>query len=205
MRLLDLFCGAGGAGMGYHLAGFEVTGVDISPQPHYPFEFVQADALEYLETHGHAFDVIHASPPCQAYSQMRHLPWLKGRSWPKLIGPVRELLQHLGRPYVIENVKGAPLAGGELCGVSVGLELVRHRVFECEPLMLFPGCAGHGILYSGRATMGVRGKGVGVMGVPGHMTAKDALGIDWMTGREMRQAIPPAYTRWIGERLLEMI
>ncbi len=107
IRLLDLFCGAGGAAVGYHNAGFdEIIGVDIKPQPRYPFEFVQADALEYLAEHGREFDAIHASPPCQGYSIMHNLPWLRGRDYPLLILPTIEMLEALGKPYVVENVMG---------------------------------------------------------------------------------------------------
>ena len=102
MRLLDLFCGAGGAAMGYHRAGFyEIVGVDIAPQPRYPFEFARADALEYLAEHGHEFDAIHASPPCQGYSIMHNLPWLRGRDYPLLLLPTLEMLEGLGKPYVV--------------------------------------------------------------------------------------------------------
>ena len=108
MRLLDLYCGAGGAALGYHRAGFdEIVGVDIATQPRYPFEFVQADALEFLADHGHEFAAIHASPPCQGYSIMHNLPWLRGREYPLLILPTIEMLEVLGKPYVVENVMGA--------------------------------------------------------------------------------------------------
>ena len=132
-RLLDLFCGAGGAAMGYHRAGFEVVGVDIKPQPHYPFEFHQADAMTYpLE----GFDAIHASPPCQGYSphvSSESSAWAgtRGKDEPRLIGAVRERL--VGHAYVIENVVGArrelrgPLL---LCGTMFGLPIARHRLFE---------------------------------------------------------------------------
>jgi 23S rRNA G2069 N7-methylase RlmK/C1962 C5-methylase RlmI len=113
-RLLDLFCKAGGAGMGYHRAGFDVVGVDHEPQPRYPFAFVQADALEYLAAHGHEYDAIHASPPCQGYSRLRHLPWLKGREWPLLIEPCRALLVQAGRPH--ELAQAIPPAYTEFIG-----------------------------------------------------------------------------------------
>ena len=204
-KLLDLFCGAGGCSVGYHRAGFDVVGVDIAPQRRYPFEFHQADALEYLSEHGHTFDVIHASPPCQGYSVMRHLPWLKGREYPMLIPAVRAALESLGKPYIIENVVGSPLSGAALCGAALGLPMVRHRVFECHPLILFPGCPGHPVLFSGSKTMGQRGKGSGVMGILPGYTAQEATGIDWMTNREMRQAIPPAYTQWVGQQMIQLI
>src|SRR5436190_1799997 len=105
MRLLDLYCGAGGAGVGYHRAGFtEIVGVDIKPQPRYPFTFVLDDALGYVREHGREFDAIHASPPCQGYSIMRHLPWNSGREYPLLIARTAETLDEIGVPWVIENV-----------------------------------------------------------------------------------------------------
>ena len=129
MRLLDLFCGAGGASKGYADAGFDdIVGVDNKPQPHYPFEFVLADAMTYpLE----GFDAIHASPPCQGYSIMRNLPWLRDKVYPLLIEPTLERLAAAGVPYVIENVMGARyvLDGNWLCGGMFGLPFYRHRVF----------------------------------------------------------------------------
>lgn len=107
-RLLDLFCGAGGAAAGYYRAGFEVVGVDLAPQPRFPFPFVQADALAHLADHGREFDAIHASPPCQAYSICGALPQCQ-RDYPRLLEPVRELLVASGRPWILENVVGAPL------------------------------------------------------------------------------------------------
>ena len=206
--------------MGYHRAGFmEIVGVDNRPMPHYPFRFIQADALEYVAEHGREFDVIHASPPCQAYSRLRHLPWLRGREYPMLILPVRELLSTTGRPYVIENVSDAPIWGAELCGAALGLELSRHRRFESNVMLLFPPCPGHKTIQPGRATLGKRyAKQAGITGVPkeisresiarhfvGVALARKAMGIDWMTGKELAQAIPPAYTDFIGRQLLQAI
>ncbi len=204
-RLLDLFCGAGGAGMGYYRAGFDVTGVDIKPQPHYPFEFVQADALEYCAAHGHEFDVIHASPPCQGYSAMRHLPWLMDRDYPLLIPATRLALQATGKIWVIENVSRSPLQGADLCGSALGLPIVRHRRFESSHLLLFPVCPGHETLFAGSRTMSKRGRNGGVMGVAPNQSPREALGIDWMPLRDMRQAIPPAYTEYIGRQLLQQL
>lgn len=148
-RVLDLFCCAGGAAMGYHRAGFEVVGVDLAPQPNYPFEFIQADALEYVAEHGHEFDVRHASPPCQAFSKTRTL---HGNTHPELVEPTREALREVGGPYIIENVVGAPLEDPlMLCGSEFGmqapdvdgtpLKLLRHRLFESNvPLMGAGGC-----------------------------------------------------------------
>lgn len=136
-RLLDLFCGAGGCTKGYQRAGFYVVGVDNRPQPHYcGDEFYQADALEYCREHGREFDAIHASPPCQAYTEMRHLGKNAGKDAPQLIDPVRDLLVSLNLPFVIENVVGAPLKTIiQLCGSSFGLGVQRHRRFEASVLL----------------------------------------------------------------------
>ena len=144
--------------MGYERAGFQTTGVDIEPQPHYPFEFVQADCLEYLAEHGHEFDAIHASPPCQGYSIMHNLPWLRNREYPLLILPLIEMLEELSKPYVVENVMGARhgsatlrkrgleahgLQAGWLCGAMFGLPFYRHRLFATNWLWLAPGHPKH--------------------------------------------------------------
>lgn len=200
-RLLDLFCGAGGAAMGYYRAGFDVVGVDIKPQPRYPFEFHQGDALEYCMAHGGEFDVIHASPPCQGYSPMRHLPWLRNREYPLLIPVTRLALLATGKLWVIENVSRAPLNGAELCGAALGLPISRHRRFESSILLLFPPCPGHSVMYPGRSNVARRN----IMGLPPGQDARGALGIDWMPLRDMRQAIPPAYTEYIGRHLLEAL
>lgn len=143
MKLLDLFCGAGGCAVGYHRAGFtEITGVDIRPQPRYPFTFVQGDAMEYLAAHGHEFDAIHASPPCQAFSATRHLPNVRTDRHVDLIGPSRAMLSSIARPYVIENVEGSPVGAAagrwaiSLCGLMFGLRVFRHRLFESNVLLL---------------------------------------------------------------------
>jgi DNA (cytosine-5)-methyltransferase 1 len=137
-RLLDLFCGAGGCSAGYERAGFEVVGVDIEPQPNYPFEFHQADALTFPRD---GFDVIHASPPCQAFSALKHLTT---REHPRLVEPARAMLRESGLPYVIENVVGAPLLSPVmLCGSGFGLDVQRHRLFETNFPVMSPGCA-HG-------------------------------------------------------------
>ncbi len=150
MRILGLFCGAGGAAMGLHRAGFEVVGVDIKPQKNYPFEFHQADAMTYPLGD---FDAYWASPPCQGYGIMRHLPWLKDKEYPMLIGGVREMLMATGKPYIIENVKGAPLDGNYLCGLMFGLRVFRHRVFETSFFWLAPGHPGHHGLYVKRGAI----------------------------------------------------
>ena len=198
-RLLDLFCGAGGAAMGYHRAGFEVVGVDIKPQPHYPFEFHQADALTYPLD---GFDAIHASPPCQAYS------WA-ARRWdiPRadLVDATRDLLLVAGLPWVIENVPGAPLRGPAiLCGRMFDLPLIRHRLFETDwqlwPLPGHPRCVG--LIKAGKAVTVAGHGGDNVRGNGGRAAKRAAMGIDWMDDTELNEAIPPAYTEWIGVQLM---
>jgi DNA (cytosine-5)-methyltransferase 1 len=217
-KLLDLFCGAGGAAVGYHRAGFdEIVGVDINPQPRYPFEFVQADALEYVAEHGHEFDVIHASPPCQAFSIMTKTQG-RGGDHPDLISPTRTLLTSTNKPYVIENVPMAPLCNPiMLCGTmfrlqtSQGNQLRRHRLFELSfpDLLLTPVCS-HNTLSS----IGVHGGGQhpsrrhslrGGRGRFGIEARREVMGIDWMTGAELNESIPPAYTEYIGKELLKML
>jgi DNA (cytosine-5)-methyltransferase 1 len=212
-RLLDLFCKAGGAGKGYADAGFEVVGVDIEPQPRYPFEFIQADALTFpLDW----FDAVHASPPCQAHSAMAVM-WNAG-THPDLIEPIRKRLIAAGLPYVIENVVGAPLDHPvRICGAALGLgtsthQLARHRLFETNFPVMVPPCA-HGQ----RPTLGIYGDhardrrrsiriGYGQMGAAdGLAAARQSMGIDWMNWREISQAIPPAYTEHIGHYLMAEI
>ncbi len=213
-RLLDLFCGAGGATKGYQRAGFYVIGVDIKPQPNYcGDEFFQDDALTFpLDTASFPIEpyveVIHASPPCQRFSVMRALP--NNRQHLDLIAPIRERLAATGLPWVIENVPGAPLRNPiTLCGSMFGLRsnptryLRRHRLFEINPpLLIVPQCQHRG------AAVGVYGHGSA--GWPGQRmrTAKAAearvlMDMDWATRDSMSQAIPPAYTEWMGRQLLE--
>lgn len=202
--------------MGYHRAGFEVEGVDIQPQPNYPFKFTQMDALEYLQTQDLSrFDVIHASPPCQRYSGLQLLAVARNGQYKEhddLVEPVRKLLQETGKPYVIENVVGAPLENSfTLCGSMFGLKTYRHRQFESNVFMMEPlhephrdktPPAGNGI--SPKGFISICGTG-GVRG----MKAKEivdywsmAMGIDWMNRAELAQAIPPAYTEYIGRQLI---
>jgi len=216
VRLLDLFAGAGGSAAGYVRAGFtDVVGVDIRPQPHYPYAFIQADWEEAIhvlpglwEREGVAY-AIHASPPCQRYSPMTK-KWGRSAEHPDLIGPVREALEAVDVPWVIENVPGSPLQSPVLlCGSMFGLgdssgrQLRRHRLFESSAdLGPPPGPCRH------------RGQAVGVYGHPGGSSVRDgiqfaqfgdwrdAMGIDWMTVPELTEAIPPAYTEWVGSRLL---
>lgn len=202
MRLLDLFCGAGGAAMGYHRAGFDVVGVDNRPQKHYPFEFHQADAFEYVAEHGHEFDVIHASPPCQAYSEAT--PMQARTKHPDLIVATRQALKATGKPYIIENVDGARRLLIEpvmLCGTMFGLGVWRHRWFETKPRLVYlvPPCRHdfHPVLVSGS------GHGRGEARPPEMI---DALGVPWMKVRaEARQAIPPVYTEFLGKQLMRYL
>jgi len=220
-RLLDLFCGAGGAAVGYHRAGFDVVGVGIKPQPNYPFEFVQGDALDPPVSWDY-FDAIHASPPCQAHStigkQIRKLGKTENEH-PDLVPQTREMLKTSGLPYVIENVMGAPLENPiMLCGSSFGLNVRRHRLFECSgfDIGLVPPCAHHWQKprfisldrRRGLAQLDTRGM-ASVVGVHGHHNYAGeralrewAMDIDWMSPYELTQAIPPAYTEFIGAQLL---
>jgi DNA (cytosine-5)-methyltransferase 1 len=236
MRILDLFCGAGGAAMGYHRAGFEVVGVDIKPQPHYPFPFILGDAIDvltrmlagekFLASDGNCygiddFNAIHASPPCQAFSTMTNGRWQDRVSeHPKLIEPIRRLLIASGKPYVIENVEGAR---GELinpillCGTMFKLEteagnqLRRHRYFECSFCYLWtPPCQ-----HNSASAIGVYGggqnparrkrryKAEGENTDFGIVARSFVMGVDWMTGKELNESIPPAYTEFMGRQLAE--
>jgi DNA (cytosine-5)-methyltransferase 1 len=216
MRILDLFCGAGGASVGFHRAGFKrIVGVDIKPQKRYPFEFVQMDALEYLALYGHLFDLIAASPPCQKFSATQPI---QNNDHPDFLTPTRNFLLEIGRPYIIENVPGAPLINPlMLCGTMFGLGVIRHRLFEIWPKTIWfpPASCNHNGRATGANTSTRRGgtknpgfqDGFKFITVSGHSfladDARKAMGIDWMTRDELAQAIPPAYTEWIGRRILE--
>lgn len=216
-RLLDLFCGAGGAGEGYRRAGFDVTGVDIKPMPNNPHTFIQADALEYLEAHGHEYDAIHASPPCQRYSTIAIQQQARGvvtKEYPDLVAPTRELLQASGKPYVMENVPNAPLHTTILlCGSMFGLDVRRHRLFESNVMLFQPHCQHDRQTPRFRSLNKRRnGKLACVVGVHGHVNyagewelRKKAMGIDWMSSDELSQAIPPAYTEYIGRQLITIV
>ncbi|ACE80097.1 DNA methyltransferase [Mycobacterium phage Jasper] len=207
-RLLDLYSGAGGAGYGYHQAGFEVVGVDLHPMPNYPFEFYQADALEFLTEHGREFDAIHASPPCQHYSSLGALCPLK--QYPDLVDPTRQALDGLGLPYVIENVMPAPLIKERsivLCGAMFGLRTYRHRRFEASFPLTAPPHPKHVVKTATkqRRKRWEEGWNVSITGDVGVYLGPEAMGIDWMTGNELSQAIPPAYTEYIGNALIELL
>ncbi|MEU6829949.1 DNA methylase [Nocardia beijingensis] len=203
-RLLDLFSCAGGAAMGYHRAGFEVVGVDIVAQPRYPFEHHVADALEFLTARGHEFDAVHASPPCQAYTPLGALH--PHKSYPDLVAPTRTALEALGKPFVIENVMSAPLLKPRsitLCGGMFGLRTYRHRRFESNTPLRPPTHPKHVIrtATSRRRERWAQGWHISVTGDVGRYVGPEAMGIDWMNGDELCQAIPPAYTEHIGHQL----
>jgi DNA (cytosine-5)-methyltransferase 1 len=204
-RLLDMFCGAGGCSVGYHRAGFDVVGVDIAPQPNYPFELHQADAMTFpLE----GFDAVHASPPCQMYSRaLKHM----SAPQPMLIDVVRVRLIANGAPWVIENVEGAPLPvqstllgqhGVMLCGTAFGMRVFRHRLFETSFEVSGPPCA-----HTRPAMNPHNAKGRELMyeefgrGDPEKVWCRD-MGIEWMGRYEAREAVPPAFTEHIGRQLL---
>jgi DNA (cytosine-5)-methyltransferase 1 len=246
MKALDLFCGAGGAGMGLHRAGFDVTGVDLARQKRYPFRFVQADALN-PPFRLSDFDLIWASPPCQSHTALKTMHSAKPH--PNLVPATRAMLAASGCAWIIENVPGAPLISPViLCGTMFGLgtadgeaELRRHRLFETSftpPLV--PRCQ-HGapmvcgVVYGGhgrdrRRTIGNYGDGswsnvsharkrrsVGVYGHAGGRSVRDgtqqfttqqrreAMGIGWMTGNELSQAIPPAYSEYLGRQAMRVL
>jgi len=217
-RLLDLGCGAGGASKGYHDAGFEVVGVDIRPQIHYPYRFIQADAIAVMRgdpittdrrlawLNLNQFDAIHASMPCQRWAAIT----VKGReNHPDLITPLRPLLEATGLPWVMENVPKAPLidpvmvCGGATGCVSGELQLHRHRMFEANFPLVGTACetirpwtvsvVGHGSPSGNRTTLG-RNPTIG--------EKREAMGMFWTNRDELSEAIPPAYTRFIGSQLL---
>lgn len=196
--------------MGYHRAGFEVWGVDIKPQPHYPFTFIQGDALETLQTLvdlGLGVDLIHASPPCQRYSGMTKR-WSRADDHPDLISLTREALRESGKPYVIENVVGSPLESPiMLCGSMFGLssgeyQLRRHRLFETSFLLFSPGvCTHKGMALPVYGHAGGSSKRDGLK-FPGTDAWREGMGIDWMTGKELAESIPPAFTEYIANQFL---
>lgn len=204
-RLLDLFSCQGGAGVGYARAGFEVVAVDIDPQPRNPFEFHQADALDFLAEHGHEFDAIHASPPCQAYTMAQRI---RGNEHPDLVAPTRAALIALGKPWVIENVVGAPLLEPVmLCGSMFdGLRVYRHRLFETSLDLPQPEHPEHVATVAKMGRPPVEGQHMHVVGnFSGVDYARKAMGIDWMNRDGLREAIPPAFTEHVGRHLLAQV
>jgi len=217
-RLLDTFCGAGGCTKGYQRAGFYVVGVDINPQPHYcGDEFYQADALEFIAEHGREFDVIHASPPCQKHVMLQCLNRVQGRTneHRDLIPDTRAVLKSTGKIFVIENVQGAPLRTQIiLCGHALGHKrLARHRHFESNILLFGLPCTHRRSTEPIIGVYGARPDGHRVSLRQYRLTrtasslaeASEIMGIDWMDWDELKEAIPPAYTQYIGEQLLEVL
>lgn len=213
MLVLDLYSGAGGAAMGYHHAGHDVIGADIEPQPNYPFAFWRTDAIRLLQRliDGERFalkgqapiglaniDFIHASPPCQLYSNAQRI---RDYNHPDLIPPTRELLQQTGKPWVIENVIGAPLHEPiMLCGAMFAeLQVYRHRLFESSFALQQPTEPKHTARVTKMGRVPRAGEYMHVVGnFSGVQQARIAMGIEWMTRDEIREAIPPAYTRWVA-------
>jgi len=209
----DVFAGAGGAGMGYHQAGFRVVGIDHRPQPRYPFDFIRMDAFDFFDAVERGEyplpDLWHASPPCQAYTSLRGR-W-PDRAYVDLLADTRDRLVGSGVPWVIENVPGAPMrADYLLCGAMFGLRSYRHRLFEVSwPVLLQPPHPRHVVRVThrkvNRRAHWDAGGFATVVGDIGSYVGPEAMGIDWMTGTELSQAIPPAYTKWIGEQALRVI
>lgn len=199
MRILDLFCGAGGAAVGLHRAfpDAEIVGVDVRPMPRYPFTFVQGDALEFDLT---GFDFVWASPPCQAYTPLRAVAKF---AYPDYVGDIRAALITSGNPWIIENVPQAPLLSGiELCGGMFGLRVYRHRRFEASWMLMQPEHPRHVIRSTGtqrgRKAHYEAGGHITITGDVGTYCAA-AMGIDWMNGNELSQAIPPAYSQYLAQ------
>lgn len=203
-RLLDLYSCSGGAGYGYEQAGFDVTGIDIAPQPKHRGKFIQADAIEYLKAHWHEYDAVHASPPCQAYS-MASMQFRKaGKEYVDLIEPTRKALIETGLPYVIENVPGSPLINPiELCGAMFGLRTYRHRLFESNIELKAPFHPEH---IAPNAKMGRPPKDGEFIQYVGHFSGvkmvQEMTGLHWLGQGELAQSIPPQYTKFIGSQLL---
>ncbi len=205
MKALDLFCCQGGASAGYLAAGFDVTGVDTSPQPHYPFRFVQADAVAYVRDHGHEYDFIHASPPCQRYSKAQKI---QRREHPDLITPTREALESTGRPWVIENVEEAAreLRGPvTLCAAAFGMRTYRHRLFETGGGFAFtpPEHPGHTAPLTKMGRPRQPGHFAHYVGnFSGVQDARDDMNVPWMNRDGIRECIPPAYAEWVGRQFM---
>lgn len=206
MRLLDLYCGAGGAAEGYRRAGFdEILGIDIRPQKHYPFEFTQADALQFMSSPCSlaGFDAVHASPPCQRYSRITGSRKGGELKHPDLVDPTRKMLIASGLPYIIENVVGAPLIDPiMLCGWTFGFETYRHRLFEGS----FPLTAPVHKRHETPASSAGNWKPGTFISIAGHFApvamGRTALDIDWMTQGELAESVPPYFTEYVGRQLL---
>lgn len=214
-KLLDLFCGAGGCSVGYHRAGFDVTGVDILPHPDYPYDLIVGDAMAVLEDMAFLdqFDAVHASPPCPRYSTITPVSYRD--THPDHLEKARDILSAWGGTYVLENVPGAPMPEGVMfCGQAMGLSNIRrHRMFESNLLIMSPGCAcDHRTVYGvygdhGDLTPVVRPDGSSRGNKARDVAhAQQILGIEWMTKwDDLADAIPPAYTEYVGGQLIDQI
>lgn len=207
--LLDLFCGAGGAAEGYRRAGFKVVGVDIKRQPHYPFPMAVSDAMTFPIAS--SVDMVHASPPCQDHSVMAHFQNVgnNGTGW--MLQATIDRLEAWGGPYVVENVPGARFDWNlQLCGATFNLEVLRHRLFRTRPWILGPMCSHErGGTKTGQyvAFRHSRNQAPGRR-IPPRRSEREfhaAMGLSWMNQREVRDAVPPVYTEWIGNQLMEHI
>lgn len=207
LKVLDCGCGGGGASRGYDLSGYDVTGIDIEPQPRYPYLFIQADMFDFIVKHGSEYDLIHVSPHCQRYSSITRTAGTQDK-YPDQIAPVRELLKTIGKPYVIENVPGSPLqADLMLCGTMFGLNIIRHRYFECNPPLWWPPqpCQHlRKVVKHGRRPDRTKHYAA----VTGHFSdvpyAQEAMEIDWLGQNDLSQAIPPVYTEYIGRLMMAL-
>lgn len=208
-KLLDLYCGGGGASLGYERAGFDVTGVDNVLQRKYRGKFILSDAIEYVLQHGHEYDCIHASPPCQKYSLAAMQHRISGKEYPDLISETRDALRKTGKPYIIENVQGAPLLNPiVLCGSMFEsyaggvLRTYRHRLFESNLPLYAPKCVHN---YP-QAKMGRRAKANEFIQFVGHYTdadiVREMLGLEWLSKKEISQCVPPQYTEFLGKQIL---
>ena len=207
LNLLDLFCGGGGASYGYELAGFCVTGVDIKQQPKYRGKFIQSDAIEYLKAHFHEYDVIHASPPCQAYSMASMQFRKSGKVYVDLINITRQELIKTGKPYIIENVPSSPLINPiELCGTMFGLRTYRHRLFESNIELDKPPHFSHTFK---NAKMGRKPNGYEFIQYVGNFSGvkmvQNITGLFWLGQKELAQSIPPQYTKYIGKQIMNYL
>lgn len=223
-KLLDLYCCAGGAGTGYERAGFDVYSVDISPQPRNPHPFHQGDAIAVLDTLASGKSILftkpggetielfdeqvavkHGSPPCQAYTPLGALH--PHKTYPDLIYATRNRFEAMGGPWIIENVMAAPLDKARsitLCGGMFGLRTYRHRRFESNVSLVAPEHPKHVIRTATkrRRELWAQGWHVSITGDVGTYVGPDAMGIDWMNGNELSEAIPPPYTEYIGRQLI---
>lgn len=211
-KLLDLFCCAGGCSMGYYDAGFDVVGVDIQPRHDYPFEFIEADALDVMRdtTFLDTFDMVHASPPCQRYSVAANAHG-NANAHPDFLPPTRELLRTWGGPYVIENVPTAPMQDAVLiCGWAMGMRHIkRHRLFETNLALMSPGClcpTGDTVSVFGHSGEDRRKSAGAILKHVPIAEVRELMHVPWINGRdEVSESIPPPYTRFLGEQILELL